>query len=64
MDDTQEQEWTLVTYKKKKKKQLMSKKEIFEQVLENKESKSYIDEEDEYNKLPEPLHYKCKQYLT
>ena len=56
-----DEEWTYVTYKKKKKKN-----QIFtEKILEPKETKNFVNDEDyDLNKFPEPAHYKSKQTFT
>jgi hypothetical protein len=61
-------EWTLVTYKKNKKKTNQQPKKTQEPKKTQDtypdfiHKKSWFDEmEEEDSKLPEPLHYKCKQ---
>ena len=61
MDDNNE-EWTVVSYKKNKKKVHPQPKKTHENYPDFVHKKSWFDEmEEEESKLPEPLHYKCKQ---
>jgi hypothetical protein len=60
-----EDEWILVSYKKKKKWSDYSLNRIIDDNLSKQYQVDDIDSEhDEYSQLPTPLQYKCKQKFT
>ena len=65
-DQTNDDGWTLVTYKKKRKPK---PKYNLTKIIDDNLSKHYHEDEtsnehDNDVQLPTPLHYKCKQNFT
>ena len=65
-DQTSEDGWTLVTYKKKRKSK---PKYSLNKIIDDNLSKQYHDDEPNNEQdcdvqFPTPLHYKCKQIFT